>query len=109
MEFIVGTRWAGHGKYRKFEFSVSIKYRDELFPEHGQSDFINVRLPNQNEFHRVKLNPSFWRKCHHFGSDNISEWLRSNNYTPYPKGSPPKFYAKKCSENHFQILGLVGE
>ncbi len=109
MEFIVGTRWAGHGKYRKFELSVSIKYRNALFPQQGRGDSIHVKLPNENEFHRVKLNPSFWRKCNHFGSKEISKWLKENNHVPYEKGKPPKFRMKKLDEGKFQILGLVGK
>ena len=109
MGFIVSIWCNGNKKNPKFEFRVSPKDRDRLFSEQEHGNSINLLLPKQNEPHAVNIRPSFWNKCSHFGSDNISEWLDSNNHVPYEKDHPPKFRMKKLDEGKFEILGLVGK
>ncbi len=89
------------------EIRVPPEYRDEFFPKRGKDVYINVQLPDETKFHEVKLRPSFWDSCNHFGSEDILEWIRINKYYDYPEGSPPKFHMKKHAENKFKILGLV--
>ncbi len=93
----------------KCEISVSPEYRDEFFPKRGKNVCIKVKLPGETKFHEVKLRPSFWNSCNHFGSKDILEWIRINKYYKYPKYNPPKFRMKKHAENKFKILELVSE
>ncbi len=115
MDFIVSIRSREKRdatKLQNFHLGVLTEGADfdTLFPKQGQDAFIHVLLPNQKEFHRVELMPCFWNGCRHFGSDDILAWIREKNHDKYDD-KPPRFHAKKDpeNENHFEVLGLVGE
>ncbi len=108
MEFRVSVSRRGGDKFELGVLKTSGDF-DVLFPKQGHDAFINVRLPDQNQFHQVKLRPSFWKTCNHFGSTDISEWILRNKYNDYSEDKPPRFRIKKDSDNNFQILGLVGK
>ncbi len=107
MEFTVGI-WDNGANY--YEISVSINDIKKFFPKEGKDTFVYVKIPNGTEFYKVKLNSTFWTTCNHFGKKEILKWLRDDKHIPC-EGMSPKFRIIKHthSENHFEILGLVGE
>ncbi len=109
MEFTVSIRPRGKRGSSNCEIGVSPKDRERFFPKRGDEVCIQVQLPDETNCYEVRLRPSFWDNCNHFGSKEILEWIRENKYYDYPPSKPPKFRMKKHDDGKFQILGLASE
>ncbi len=109
MGFIVSIRPRKKRGLSNCELGVSPKDREQFFPKRGDGVYIQVQLPDETNCYEVRLRPSFWDNCSHFGSKEILKWIRENKYYDYPPHNPPKFRMKKHDDGKFQILGLVGK
>jgi hypothetical protein len=55
---------------------------------------------------KVKITPSFWKKCSELRSPKIGLWLNKKGLGTWPKGKPPKFSMEPKSSKVFHVCLL---
>lgn len=104
---MIVSAWKG-GKYSYgFRIRTSVvkgSDRDEHFD--SSWEFVYLKLPDENEELKVKITPSFWRKCPELRNGSIREWLRKMGLVPWPYRKPPKFNLTQLKGNQFEITNL---
>ena len=105
---MIATAWFS-GKHNTTGGGYGLKLRQEERDQNFQRSWKTVflSLPGRVGELELSLTPSFWNNtCRELRSAEIGRWFIRNGYSPWKKGSPPKFNLVQVQDNHF-VLQLL--
>ena len=68
-----------------------------------QSNWKNIVVKIDNQFHAFRLTSTFWTTCPEIRGKAIGQWLIKRKLAPWPYGNPPKVELVPLGGNRFRL------
>lgn len=106
-EFIMASVYP-YGSKRRYYYGLRIPIRKrQIFVGHKDVFLVFVEDGNKMELIKIKISPSFWKKCPELTGMELNKWISENiKWTHWKKGNPPKFllFPVHIDDNLFLVL-----